>query len=490
MQSTVVENQLMTRKIRRDQLFLCIFSAWAFAWGESVFAGPAASPEVEILSPSPMPTPSPLPVLSLSESIHRTLEVWPGLKAAEFDVRAIESKVAEASRAYFLPEVKLRVFGGLVPDVPSGFGPESNFPKYETDWSQWGPFLQTRVEALQPLYTFGKLSNVKEAAERGKQAKEFQVLVVQNELISRVKDLYIGLQFLMSALDFVNEMEDRTQKAKDRVDELLSRHSAEVTDIDSMRVEVFLVDAKRRKLEIKNGLTLGQATLGILTGGPGAGPVSVEQATLQPSEISIRPVDFYLERARVKRPELQQLESVVAIRKALWNAQSAGFFPSFFLGGFFHWAEAPGRADVSNPYLSDDFNRLSGGGAIGFEQSLAFHMTDARSSQAKAEYLKAVEDRKAAAIGVELEIRKSLTDVMTKQESMKLARDGFRAGRSWVTASTLNFGVGLLPVKDLLEAFIGYSRVRSTYLDSVRDYYSALTMLAKVVGEEVTDLKY
>src|SRR5262245_52128927 len=96
--------------------------------------------------------------LTLSQCIERAIAVAPAIQAALSDQQAVEAKLGQAKAAYIVPEFKLRVLGGPVPDVPSGLGPP-NFPTYDRDFTEWGPFVQARVEAIQPIYTFGKLSS-------------------------------------------------------------------------------------------------------------------------------------------------------------------------------------------------------------------------------------------------------------------------------------------------------------------------------------------
>ena len=46
---------------------------------------------------------------------------------------------------------------------------------------------------IQPLYTFGKLSNNREAAERGVAASRAKQAQTKNEIALRVKELYYAL---------------------------------------------------------------------------------------------------------------------------------------------------------------------------------------------------------------------------------------------------------------------------------------------------------
>ncbi len=429
------------------------------------------------------------PSLTLSECIQKAIENWPSLEVAREDTAVLEGKVAEAANAHFLPHIKLQVVGGPVPDIPDGSAAPS-FPNVSTGISNLGPFIQAKVEAIQPLYTFGKLSNLKKAAEKGLSAKKSQEAQVRNELIAQVKKVYYGAVFLKSLKGLLEEVEERSSSAKSRVNELVKQHSPEVTDIDRMRLEVFLAELDRRLIEVRNGAKLAQISLGILTGGLNAPPIEVADRGLRFYDVDISSIDHYLKRAKVARPELAQLDDGVMAREALMHVSESEYFPTFFLGGFYHFGYAPGRQDVENPFLVDEFNYNSGGAYLGLDQNLSFHLTDARYRQAKAELRKMMAQRRLAQAAIELEIRKVHSNAVAKHDSVESARRGFKAARSWVTASTLNFGVGLVPVKDLLEAFVSYTTVKITYFNTIFDYDVALSNLSKAVGEEVADLTY
>lgn len=428
--------------------------------------------------------------LTLQECIRKGIAHSPALEAAECGTNVVEGKLSEAKGAFFLPEAKLRVLGGGVPNVPAGSGPSGNFPSVQTNWSEWGAYLQVRIEAVQPLFTFGKLKNLKKAATRGVHAKKKEERAVRNELVRRIKQAYFGLAYLYSLKDFLHELEDRARKAQNRVSEQLEQRSADVTDIDRMRLEVFLGETDRRLIELQSGIEMGLSAIRILTGISSKTAIDIADKRIRMKKIDLKSVDHYMNRAMANRPEIAMLSSLVDIKKAMLLVSKSGFFPTFFLGGFYRYGMAPGREKMNNPYLNDDFNFHSGGGALGLEQKLGFHLTNARYKQARAEYRQALARKRYAMQGIELELRQAYYTLAAKRDGVASAEKSFRAGRSWVMATTLNYGVGLTPVKDLLEAFLAYSKVKAGYLDIIHEYQTSLAALSQKVGEEVGDLVY
>lgn len=429
-------------------------------------------------------------IYDLSTAIKKSLEVSPSVESAMYDKDASSAQLQEAKAASFLPLVDLKVLGGYAPDVPDGSGPEGGFPDVEFSWDHLGPFIQLRLEAFQPIYTFGKISNLRKAAQLGVEAKDEGVQKARNELILQVKRAYIGLASLYSFREFVSELQTRSGKAKEIVEKQIQKKSSEVTDIDLLRVQVFEAEAERRLVEINNNIDFVRMTLKILMGLPRDAKIDIAEQRLRMDDTLIDPVETYLQIAQQNRPEITQLKDLVGIREAMMKGVQAGFYPSFGLGGFYRYGFAPDRESVNNPFLVDDFNQNAGGAFVGLSQSLSFHLTNSRYKQARALYEKARADEQRGLQGIEIEIRKSHTNAIAKQQAVESAKRGYKIGRSLVLATTLNFGIGVGPPKDLVEAFVAYSTVRINFLQTLNDYYMALAELTNAVGKEVTNLQY
>ncbi|MEZ4704338.1 MAG: TolC family protein [Bdellovibrionota bacterium] len=431
-------------------------------------------------------------VLDLPQILNRVLSVNPSMESTQKDLLISEAQFNQARNAAILPSVKLRALGGVVPDVPEGSGPESNFPPVDTGFWDLGPFFQTRIEGFQPLYTFGKIKHLKEAARRGVEIKEHGVELARNQLIFETKRAYYGLSFLHSMKAFIEELQGRGQKARDLVENMIKQHGTEVTDIDLMRIDLFLAETERRMVELNNNLAFSQMVLKILMAMPRDEEFEIKDKNIvsQTSVQRLKSVEEYLEDAKDHRPEIAQISSGIELRDHLFRQKRAEFFPDIALGGFYNFGIAPNRQDVRSPFLVDDFNNSSGGGSLVLSQNLSFHMTKSRMDQAKAEYEKALADQKRAFQGIEIEVRNAHMQALSKYQAVESSRRALKHGRSWVLASTLNFGTGIAPPKDLLEAFVAYSTVKATYFETVFSFYMALASMSKAVGQEVTQLEY
>ena len=429
-------------------------------------------------------------VYTLPQVIQQALNISPSVTSASADLEISQAQLDEANNTRILPKLDMTIAGGIVPDVPPGSGPDGNFPNVDMDINNLGPFTQIRLDGFQPIYTFGKISNLRRAAVSGVNAKEDGVQKARNELVWQVKKVYTGLAALYGLKDFVLELQDRSGKARDIIDKQIQKRSSEVTNIDVMRVQVFQAETERRLIDINNNIDFLLLTLKVLMGLPRETQIDINDRRLMMDTTMISSIETYIQVAKDKRPELSQLQEMVNAREAAMKAAKANFAPTLGLAGFYRFGWAPDRQDLQNPFLSDDFNMNTGGGFLALNQNLSLHLTRSRWKQAKAQYDKAVADQQRALQGIELEIRKAHSNAVTKQQAVEASKKGFKAARGWVLATTLNFGVGVSAPKDLLDAFVAYSAVKISYLQTLTDYHMALADLSNAVGQEITTLKY
>ena len=482
----------MKKTLFHTALSLMLLSSTSFAQNTETKpkSNPSQTDSIDDEAPLKLENKEGVTVYSLSKAINQALSISPSMDSARYDKEIAEGQYSEASNARFLPKLELNLVGGLVPDVPPGSGPENNFPTVDTNISDLGPFSQIRLEGFQPIYSFGKIRNLRRAALQGVEAKDVGVLKARNELVQQVKKAYIGLTSLYSIREFLTELQTQAGKARSNIDRLISKKGSNVTEIDLMRVDLFQAETDRRMIDVNNNIEFLISTLKVLMGLPRDAKIDIVDQRLVMDKTMIGPIENYIQIAKDKRPEISQLQNMVDAREYAMKSIRAGYLPTLGLAGFYRFGWAPDRPNIQNPFLQDDFNMNSGGGFLVLNQNLSFHMTNSKYRQAKAQYDKAIADQQRALQGIELEIRKAHTTAVSKQQSVDAAKRGFKTGRSWVLATTLNFGMGVSPPKDLLEAFVGYSTVKFNYIQTMNDYFMALADLSNAVGQEVTSLQY
>ena len=427
--------------------------------------------------------------MNLEECIKEGLNNYQGIKVAEFDKVWAEAKLKEAKTARFLPQFSATNLFGPIPDIPGGYGPP-NFPAYDTDFSNWNIFYKVKIEAFQPLYTFGKLSNLVSAATNGVVAKDLQINIEKRELVHKIKTVYFGLVMGYSALDLMDEVKDKLIASKKRVEKLLTKHSAEVTELDLMKLKVFEADMDKRYIDVRGDIDTGKRAMMVLFGKEPDSGIEIKDSSLNPVQADVRSIEDYYGLAMGNRSELKQLNAVIEIRKSMMKVARSDFFPTLFLGGQFDYAKAPGRESYDNPYLNDKFNTLSGGAALGLNFNLNYFLTNTRYRQAKAELNKTLSQNEMARNAVLLEVRDGYEDLVGSKQQIDITREGFKNARSWMTSAYLSFDMGTVPTKDLIEAFVAYTKTKMEYLISIFSFNIATSKLSKATDTEVAKISY
>ena len=145
---------------------------------------------------------------------------------------------------------------------------------------------QLNVSGAIPLWTFGKITNLWDAAEQQVRVGEFEIKKEQNDVKVSVRRAYYGVQLARDALALVRE-------ASSRVDAYLGRLEKKVKDGDGDDIELLKLKMYRADLDVRESEAMRQeaialAGLRFLTGG---GPdADVKDAPLHQNSHRLGPI--------------------------------------------------------------------------------------------------------------------------------------------------------------------------------------------------------
>ena len=155
------------------------------------------------------------------------------------------------------------------------------------------------------------------------------------------------------------------------------------------------------------------------------------------------------------------------------------------------YAHAGNREEQTNPFAYDNFNyNIQPVGVVGIHWDLNFFLTTAKVAEARADLDRLAAQRRDAASGLQLEIRRAYSDVMQARETIKVSEDGRKAGRALLILTVSNFELALGEAEELFKALGAYTEASSDYFRAVHDYDVAVAALSKAVGNELTSLAY
>jgi len=421
------------------------------------------------------------PVLGLRELIGMAVAASPEMAERRSEAAAARGDLAQARAGYF-PQFDSTAVTGPVNDAdrPSVAGSRIIDPS-PNRWSI-GAFGRLDLTLTQPLYTFGKLSNRREAAEHGVVAREIKQVQTGNEIALRVKELYYALVLSRAGIEAAREAGSFFDEARTRMDRLLKLGSPNVVESDLYRVDAYRADIVRSRAEAEKGAGISYFALKSLVGLPEERDFDTAEKTLAFREEELDQQEAYIRKALAERPEFKQLDQALAAQKSLVEATRADRYPSFFAALSGSFAGAPGREAFHNPYIADDFNHALGGVVTGVNWHFDFGIMKGRIEKERAEYERLTHTKAVAQLNIPIQVVKSYQDVRQWRVAIDAYQKGASASRRWIIAALTSFDMGTGTADDLLRGIERYGQNQGRYLEALFNYNMSLAQLEYAMG--------
>ena len=199
-------------------------------------------------------------VLGLPQMIRMAISTSPEMAEKRSEAAAAKSDLAQARAGYY-PQVDTTAIVGPVNDasrpVVSGnriIDPTSSF------WTI-GVFGRLTLTMTQPIYTFGKISNRRDAASHGVVAREVGQVQTGNEIALRVKELYYALVLSRAGIEAAKEAGGFFDEARSHMERLLKLGSSNVVESELYRVDAYRADVVRGRAEAEKGANISYFAL-------------------------------------------------------------------------------------------------------------------------------------------------------------------------------------------------------------------------------------
>jgi outer membrane protein len=419
---------------------------------------------------------------TLAELVARALQHNPTVQEHHWKTAQASADLNQARAARFLPRLRLESVGGLVPDAKGDiFNPPADTSGLKRSL---GPFSQTELEFVQPIYTFGLLSSLRDAAAAGVEVAEAAGTDAQLGASLEVKELYYGLLLARELDDLVTTLSKELARRREDLDlddpelPLSTRYKLELATLE--------LEGKRRQLDTK--LHLARATLAWRCGFSDDEHWNLQADHLAKDSTRVPALDSLAALAAVQRPEWRQLKAGIVARQAQEAAATAAFYPQFFLAGGLRYGIAPGRTDQHNPFAVDNFNFSSLGMFVGVQQSFEWGILGAKRDKARAQRLELKSQERAAAAGIRLDVTRAYGDVLESEAGLESAGRSRTIGKHWIQEARdeYEFTEEAEDLKDLVAAFESLAETEQGYHQAVYDYNVALARLERAVGVAFT----
>lgn len=449
-------------------LAFCLTATSAFADDEDTPAKAADAPPVNAAPGAPANKRSLAEALALSDKNH------PNIKAARAKLMFTRAQLDEAHSAPF-SIFKLSGGVGIAPEL---VGTAAYSPDNDVSLSS-GVALAWRIDlqGVLPLWTFGKIGNLWDAAEANVKVHEAGVEKERDLVRLEVRRAYYGLLLARDGklllLDVKKTLDEGEKSLKEKVDK------GEGDVLDLYKLQTFASELDVRAAEAEKWEKVALAGLRFYTG---VSDFDIPDVPLAPPVHDLLPVERYLEAAGKYRPELAQAKYGLEARAAQVRMAESGFYPDIGIGLSLGIGVAPEIDDQINPFAYDPANYFRYGAGLVFQWNLDFVPQEARLRQSKANLAEMKATVQLADGGVEAEVRIAHAEVEDWRSRREAYFKAMMRAKKWLIVVQQGIDVGTIEDKELLEPAKQYALNRFNTMNATMELDVALAKLARATG--------
>lgn len=412
--------------------------------------------------------------MSLAKILELADRNHPNVLAAKARLTQVRAQLDEA---HFAPFTQFKLTGGvtLAPQIRGNnvFSPNTD----ASLTSSLGVAWRVGIDGVVPLWTFGKITNLWDAAQANVKVHEHGVEKERDAVRLDVRRAFFGLRFARDAKHLLVEVKKELEKAESRA--AAQADSEDGDPIELAQVQTITAEIEARQSEADRFEATALAGLRFYTG---VATCDIDDIALSAPKHPLGHVTRYLAAARLYRPEVQMARAGIEARTAQVKMAQSAMYPDLGLLLTAGISAAPEIANVLNPYVSDPGNYFHYGAALVFQWKLDFLPAEARVrfADAQLEEMRATEQLALGGVGTEVEI--AYDEVIDWKKRAEAYGKAVSAAKRWLILVSQGIDVGTKESKDLIEPAKSYALNKVSQLNALFEYNMAMARLAKATG--------
>jgi outer membrane protein TolC len=430
--------------------------------------------------------------LTIHEFIERGLRESTMLKARQQSVEIAGTRIQEAKASRIVPNASANTAHGLVPGVKGTQGnpPGSLYldPTLRNDWEDWAVFTRAEITAIQPIYTWGAISNAIKAAESGAKAAEaaFDGEISQYE--TSLWELYYAKLLALELSRLVDRANSEFLRADRELEKLLDEGDDSIEDKDIYEFNIFRHEFDMMADEVNENLMTVNRIWNLALNNDDDIVFLPEEQFLDVLEISIGDIGYYEQRAIVSSPEMRQINAVVVAAQHGLQVARAQNYPSFFLGISASVAVTPNRPKQDNPFIQNrtNFSNLVYG--FGFRQNLNFGIMKSRQERSRIQFRQATYTKEAVTDALRLDLAERYKNVMVARSRIDHLGKAYDVSNEWLRQEQLDYDLGFGDVKNLVDAVKKNLELEVALKQRTHDFNVSIGRLYRAAGIPFNEL--
>ena len=326
---------------------------------------------------------------------------------------------------------------------------------------------------IQPLYTFGKLSNYGEAARLNRDVKASEVALARGETWLTVRRAYWGY---LAARDTRRMLEGVKRKVEDTRDDLRE-------DVDEGRAtmrQLYAIESGVGRLE--RYLAEAESVEAII-GVPIGEQIEVAEPRIDPLPLPGAELNELADRALAQRPEMAMAEHGQAAMRNYIAARKSERYPNLYAGVVAGVNYTPGRDRLENPYINQPLNQAYATPVIGLKWDFNPGVVRANVSESEARLQAVVAKAELARQGIPFQVSEAYHQAHGLDRQIRALGNAKDSTRKWMVSSFLDFQAGLIDGGELAEAVKANTETQADYFRAVNDYNMSVARLAVATGD-------
>lgn len=463
-----------------------LFTVVGCAW---VVGGPGVATAAEPAPPGPPMPPAPQGPPPADKAQVWTWDAFltyieqhhPLMQAARAGLAQFEAKMHQADWAMF-PTFRLEAAATITPEV-TGDALHS-----DSNWDVIGIYAKAKLEMVQPIWTFGKITSLQRAAEAGVDVGKQAVEIARWELRTRAAEAWMG-RLLGRQLDAI--LVDGKQwldKAERRMERLRAEDSNEYDQLEHLRLKTRT--AEFYELQANNMALMTQATQGLrlLLERPANEEVQLADKTFEPYDFPMLPPDEYVAIAKSSDPQTLIAKNGARAQWALADAKEAEAWPDFFFAGQVALAEATQMEDQDSTFAHDPYHQKTVGGVLGLRWKLDVPQRIFQTDEARAKARMAEAQADVQEDLQEFKVRQLTQELSNKRELLRVYAESQKAAQGWLTATWDTYDAGFGSFRDVMDALVQFYQKKFGYLKLVFDHNLVTWRLSQAIGADIRTL--
>lgn len=423
---------------------------------------------------------------TLEELLHKVNTDYPGVLAARHQLRSSQTLVTQA-KMNWMPQGDFSFFftgnydscrdsngaitGDCTADMRSVLS-RINGIAYGFD-----------LTILQPLYTFGKIESATKAAKAGVRVAEAQVEAAKQDVVYNAIRAYWALKTTRAVRELIDEGLSKLKVWIDRiVEEMDGNNKGGYTEADLARMKAALDSTELIRVDVNKNLIVADVGLKVLTADDQA---DIDDSELQIAEVLDQPLSYFIDAAHANRPEAKMLGEAVTAAHYLKNWKIAEMLPNFGLrvtSNYRGFAVTGDGASASTQFLAANGIPVP---MLVLNTPLDFGVRATRIQQAAAEERAAVERRKWALGGIDVEVAGAYANYEEARTREKKLAHAEKVSRGWYMIVDRNMAQGLTTstdARELTDAARTYFDFRIRHMQAINDTNTTLAWLKRTTG--------